>query len=172
MHHLHLVYSTLTDYPWPLPFIIVGLCLSLSVYACFAISRVIGNEIVILSKRFERKDAFLIAILGAVFSFAIFLIITISSVNLYRHDKDIYNSNQLKFAEGYVTNYHLISEKGHSLESFTINGVEFHYSGYDLGRSGYHQTASTGGVIKPNLYVRIGYYYDGDRNAILKLETE
>jgi hypothetical protein len=95
-------------------------------------------------------------------------------IDVYQHDKALLTnrSNELKIVEGFITDYSPESKDGHGFETFTVQGVEFHYSHFEEGRSGHHQTSRYGGYIRPNLYVRIKYYYDGDRNAILKLEVE
>jgi hypothetical protein len=120
----------------------------------------------------HKVNPFLFALLPAVGVFMIYLHIDILEINVYQHDKAIYNSSELKTVEGKVTGYFPMSKDGHGDEEFKVDSVWFHYSYWEAGRSGYHQAALFGGVIKPNLYVKIGYYYDGDRNAILKLETE
>ena len=56
---------------------------------------------------------------------------------------------------------------GHDMESFTINGVEFEFSDFEL-QSGYHTAASHGGVIKENgQYLEIRYVHTDDYTYIL-----
>ena len=92
--------------------------------------------------------------------------------NFHHHIEYSYDSSQVKIVEGYIVDYNPMSKDDHGEESFKVEGVEFHYSFYEEGRLGYHLPANHCGVIKPNLYVRIFYRYDGNRNAIIKLETE
>ena len=74
------------------------------------------------------------------------------------------NSSNLKAAEGEVNNYYSNSKDGHTKEKFTVQGIEFHDAQFGKGRDSE--------PIRANQYVRVTYYYDGYRNAILKLETE
>jgi len=120
----------------------------------------------------HKVNPFLIALLPASFLFLVSLQVDLLEINVYEHDKTMLNSNKTKIVEGIVANFSPESKDGHGYETFTVQGVEFHYATLEEGRSGYHQTSWHGGFIKPNLYVRISYYNDGDRNAILKLETE
>lgn len=82
------------------------------------------------------------------------------------------NSSNLKVTEGEVNDYYSNLKDGHRQEKFSVHGIEFHNAQFEEGRSGYYQTAWDGGLISANEYVRVTYYYDGYRNAILKLETE
>jgi hypothetical protein len=63
-------------------------------------------------------------------------------------------------------------EGGHDTERFTVNGVAFEYSDYDLNDYGYNNSATKGGAIKEGLFVRIDYFNKGTKNVILRLETE
>jgi hypothetical protein len=115
-----------------------------------------------------------VAVIPPVVIFSLFYLNTDKlKIDVYQHDRTLLNSNskELKIVEGTVKNYYPESKDGHG-EEFTVQGILFHYSHFEEGRSGYHQTFLYGGVIRQNQYVRITYYYDGDRNAILKLQTE
>jgi hypothetical protein len=121
-----------------------------------------------------KVSPFLAVLPPAIIFSLIFLSTEKLTIDVYQHDKALLDSNskELKVVEGNVRDYYSDPKDGHGNEEFTVRGVLFHYSHYEEGRSGYNKTFWYGGVIRQNLYVRITYYYDGDRNAILKLETE
>lgn len=116
-----------------------------------------------------------LAIIPLVAIFTLFYLSTVKlKIDVYEHDKALLNGNskELKMVEGPVKDYCPEAAEGHGNEEFTVKGVFFHYSHFEEGRSGYNKTFWYGGVIRQNLYVKIVYYYDGDRNAILRLDTE
>lgn len=75
-------------------------------------------------------------------------------------------SNQITVTEGFVDNYSFFMHDGHGFESFTVEGVPFHYSDF-LATGAYNRPASQGGVIRPGLRVRIAHR----GNTIAKLEA-
>jgi len=116
-----------------------------------------------------------LAVIPPIIIFSLFYLNTVKlKIDVYQHDKTLLTSNskELKIVEGIVENYSAEAKDGHGNEEFTVNGILFHYSHFEEGRSGYNKTYWYGGVIRQNLYIKITYYYDGDRNAILKLETK
>ena len=59
--------------------------------------------------------------------------------------------------------------EGHQDESFYVNEIEFHYSDSSLG---YNDTFYYDGVIRENgQMVKLWYYFDGERNVILRIES-
>ena len=60
---------------------------------------------------------------------------------------------------------------GHEDEKFTVNGVEFGFSDFDISGFGYNNSKSHGGAIDANKYVRISYIKIKNSNQILKLEV-
>ncbi|MGF7040082.1 hypothetical protein [Mucilaginibacter lappiensis] len=173
MHRLHSVYNTIDDRPIStLTLIIVCLAFALLIYATFAIYRGIGKNLVVTMRGGGKTNIFIPIILAETVYILFFLFSNISTINLYQHDKDIYNSKQLLFVEGAVTDFHPMPGNGHGNEYFYVNGVPFGYSKFEEGIGGYHMTSLDGGAVKANLYVRIGYYHTDFRNIILKLETE
>jgi hypothetical protein len=92
-------------------------------------------------------------------------------IEIYRYVETRHNYRNLDMNEGYVSNYHAMPSSGHDYEQFSVNDIPFYFSDFDETNYGYNNAASLGGAIRNNLYVRIGYYADGDRNIILKLET-
>jgi hypothetical protein len=173
MHHFHTVYSTLDNPPSTWSLTIGYIFLLLFVCFCISIYSGIGRKLKITLNGGFKVNPFLAVIPPVVIFSVIFLNIQKLDINVYQHDKALLNSNskELKILKGTVENYYPESKEGHG-EEFTVQDTLFHYSHFEEGRSGYHQTFLYGGVIRQNLYVRITYYYDGDRNAILKLETE
>ncbi len=175
MHHLHTVFNTVNDSPRStLHLILACTAFVLVVSFCVAMYLGRGRKAVITLNTGHKVNPFLMALLPATLVFAIYAKIDIMDINVYQHDKALLNSNssEVKVVEGNVKNYYAEARDGHGNEEFTVQDTLFHYSHFEDGRSGYHATYWYGGVIRQNLYVRITYYYDGDRNAILKLETE
>ncbi|SDE76231.1 hypothetical protein SAMN05216464_10993 [Mucilaginibacter pineti] len=174
MHHLHSVYNTVNDSPRStLQLVIRCVVFLLAISFCIMMYLRKGRNAVVTLRGGGKVNPFLFALVPITIFFLMFLSTDILEINVYRHDKALLNSNskELKILEGTVKNYYPESKEGHG-EEFTVQDTLFHYSHFEEGRSGYHQTFLYGGVIRQNLYVRITYYYDGDRNAILKLETE
>jgi hypothetical protein len=72
--------------------------------------------------------------------------------------------------EGDIGNFDPMPASGHKHESFTVQGVRFEYSDFEIVE-GFNNTKSHGGPIRGNgQKVRITYYTVRDRNLILKLE--
>ncbi|WP_419788591.1 hypothetical protein [Mucilaginibacter sp. SP1R1] len=128
---------------------------------------------VILFFIFFQKNNDGVTIIGIMTTGAIFLLVAWLSTKSYIENREIYNSKDLLFVEGRVMKYCSMPYEGHADETFEVNGVGFVFSDYQqIGIGGYNNAASHGGVIKSNLYVRIGYYNNGERKVILQLETE
>jgi hypothetical protein len=147
----------------------------LGLFVCFCIAMYLGmgRNLKVTLNTGQKVNPFLAVIPPVVIFSSFYLKTEKLKIDVYKHDKILLNSHskELKIMEGTVENFYPESKEGHG-EEFTVQDTLFHYSHFEEGRSGYHQTFSYGGVIRQNLYVRITYYYDGDRNAILKLETE
>lgn len=77
------------------------------------------------------------------------------------------DAKQCRVVEGPVENFVPMPYGGHANESFSVGGVRFAYSDY-IVTDGFNNTASHGGPIRADSYVRI--CYDGRDNAILRLE--
>lgn len=174
MHRLHTVYSTLDNPPSTSALIIGYIFLSLFVIFCITMYLGIGRNSKVTLRGGQRVNSFLVVIPPVVIFSLVYLNIVKLKIDVYQHDKTLLNSNSkgLKIVEGTVKDYSAEAEGGHGNEEFTVKGVLFHYSHFEEGRSGYNKTYWYGGVIRQNLYVKITYYDDGDRNAILRLETE
>ena len=173
MHHLHTVYSTL-DNPPSTSSLTMGY-IFLALFVCFFVAMYFKFRDLKVRLNGGFKVSPFLAVIPPVVIFSLFFLGTEKlTIDVYQHDKALLNSNskELKVVEGNVKDYYSEPKDGHGNEEFTVQGVLFHYSHYEEGRSGYNKTFWYGGVIRQNLYVRITYYYDGDRNAILKLETE
>lgn len=103
-------------------------------------------------------------------SISFFCLFSISFGRLYYKTNDLYNNSKLQI-EGFVTNFHPMPEGGHDSERFTVNGVQFQFSDFDISDFGYNNTKSHGGVIDENKYVKISYIRVNNINQILKLEV-
>jgi hypothetical protein len=89
--------------------------------------------------------------------------------SIYRETKKIYESKQYKVVEGIVENFHPMPYSGHSNESFTVNGIKFSYSDFDVSYYGFNNTQSHGGPISQNKKVRLSYFVLKGKNIILKI---
>ncbi|HTD97948.1 MAG TPA: hypothetical protein VK668_01625 [Mucilaginibacter sp.] len=174
MHPLHTVYSTLDNPPSTSTLIVGYILLVLFIVFCVTMYLGVGRNCKVTLSGGLKVNPFLAVILPVVLFSFIYLNIVNLKINVYQHDKTLLNSNskELKIVEGTVKDYSSEAKDGHGNEEFTVKGILFHYSHFEEGRSGYNKTYWYGGVIRQNLYVKITYYDDGDRNAILKLETE
>jgi len=71
--------------------------------------------------------------------------------------------------EGVVENFDPMPHEGHKHESFTVNGVRFSYSDYNVTPA-FNRSRSHGGPIREGLLVRISYLAEEPHHPILKLE--
>lgn len=76
-------------------------------------------------------------------------------------------SGEFEVVEGEVRDFKPMPAHGHTNEVFTVSGVRFSYSDYDLSRGGFNNATSHGGPIREGLPVRIAHR-DG---RILKIEV-
>jgi hypothetical protein len=82
--------------------------------------------------------------------------------------------NQAQIVEGRIENFQPMPYAGHSKETFTIQGIQFAYSDYELTPA-FNTTLSHGGPLDEGLFVKI--YYTNSREfagryAILRIETK
>ncbi|WP_294956763.1 hypothetical protein [uncultured Flavobacterium sp.] len=103
-------------------------------------------------------------------SVLIFMLFLIMFGSKYYNTYNLYN-NSLFETEGFVTNFHAMPSGGHDSERFTVNGVKFQFSDFDISNFGYNNVKSNGGAINANKYVRISYIKVNNSNQILKLEV-
>ena len=76
---------------------------------------------------------------------------------LYRATVGAYRRGEYRTVEGCVEDFHPMPETGGDRESFTVDGVAFEYSDYEL-QFGYHNARSLGGVITGDgQHLKIGY---------------
>ena len=172
MPRLHLVYSADNDYSDLTSPIVVGVVFILFLSAVIAYFLKKQTIITRLFEMVAGEEAWNLALVGCLFTGVIFWMIATTDVSSFIRSREVYNSDQMLFVEGRVTDYSPMPPAGHADEYFTVKDVGFNFSDYEEGIGGYHNAASHGGVIRPNLYVKIGYYHTDFRNIILKLETE
>jgi len=79
------------------------------------------------------------------------------------------SSNKCKVVEGYVEHFHPMPSSGHDSESFSVSGVPFRYSDFEI-TGAFNNAASHGGPIKEGLKLRINYVTSNKQNLILKIE--
>lgn len=85
----------------------------------------------------------------------------------YRSSLSTYESGNFDVVEGVVERFDPMPKSGHQDESFTVDGVTFTYSDYQVV-PGFNNTKSHGGPIDAGIYVRASYV----NNTILRLEVE
>jgi hypothetical protein len=98
----------------------------------------------------------------------------LSSYNQFEITKEVFNHRRYSATEGVIQGYKTFSESGGKNtvlqgESFYVNNINFSYYENDTDY-GYHKPYASGGVIRPELTVRIGYFYNGEKNVIVKIE--
>ena len=124
------------------------------------------------SNRFERNRTRGLGIAFILLSGLASYLTIPANLKEYFTTKKMYVSRQYKIVEGRVENFHPMPWAGHDTERFDVKDVHFEFSDYDLTDYGYNNAASKGGAIKADLYVKIAYFNNGNRNVILRLETE
>jgi hypothetical protein len=107
--------------------------------------------------------------IGVAFALGVFLF---QYSNRYAYEA-ILHQGQAWVVEGRIENFHPMPKSGHAQETFTVNGIPFAYSDYEM-TSAFNSTASHGGPLRAGLFVRI--YYTASREfdgqyAILRIET-
>jgi len=109
-----------------------------------------------------------IGLIGGSFCILLFMVSTSTYIYKYFNVKHKIDTNNVKIVEGYVKKYHPMPYEGHEDEHFTINGVYFEYSDFEI-INGYNKSASHGGVITHNgQHLKIKYYKDSsDINEIV-----
>ena len=172
MQDLRLIYYISSQTPrfgammFPILFVAIGL-------AIFFYNKKIADKTAKSSFGIDkRKYGMLFGILFAFFAALISAFVIPSQIAEYRQTKRIFTNKNYQIVEGKVNNFHPMPSGGHDTERFTVDSVQFEYSDYDLTDYGYNNAASKGGVIKEGLYVRIGYFNNGNRTVILRLEAE
>jgi tetratricopeptide (TPR) repeat protein len=90
-----------------------------------------------------------------------------STFSQYQRHKSLAEEDRCRVVEGSVQNFFPMPSGGHALESFSVAGVPFSYSDFVI-TGGFNNTASHGGPINKDSYVRI--CYDPAGNVILRLE--
>jgi hypothetical protein len=100
--------------------------------------------------------------------FAIFWVGTafFATYSSYARHRHLADSNQCTQVEGPVDDFVPMPYTGHADESFSVSGVKFSYSDYGV-TDAFNNTASHGGPISADSYVRI--CYDPQDHAILRL---
>ncbi len=99
-----------------------------------------------------------------IFSFLCTMIVWISSASSYLDAKKILKKATFTEVSGVVENFDPMPYEGHKNESFSVKGIRFEYSDFEIG-FGFNQSKSHGGPIDEGKYVRIQYY----KGRILRL---
>lgn len=76
-----------------------------------------------------------------------------------------------KIVEGKVENFDPMPYSGHKDETYSVKGVTFSYSDYGV-TNGFNHTASHGGPVNQDSFVRICYLPKGNTNIITRLEVK
>lgn len=128
-----------------------------------------GFETKLNSGHIGNKGAKVFVLFGGSFSILMFILLATTNIYGYFNLKHMIDTNHIKKVEGYVEKYHPMPYDGHEDEHFTINGVYFGYSDFQV-TNGYNNSASHGGVITHNgQHLLIKYYKDSldDNNVIV-----
>jgi|GEM_PF-816096 len=91
----------------------------------------------------------------------------LTTYGVYSRHHDLAARKACTVVEGQVTGFVAMPYSGHGDESFSVSGVQFHYSDFGVSDA-FNNTSSHGGPLDKNAYVRI--CYDPSDNAILELE--
>ena len=91
---------------------------------------------------------------------------------MYEFYKKICREKSYTLVQGRIMQFHHSESPYHDTERFNVNGVHFEFRDYSTDGFGYSTGTLTYDPLRPNLFVRIFYFDDGERNVILKLETE
>jgi energy-coupling factor transporter transmembrane protein EcfT len=90
-----------------------------------------------------------------------------TSYSQYQQNRMMVEQNRCWIVEGPVEHFVPMPYGGHASESVSVHGVPFKYSDFMI-TGGFNNTASHGGPLTPDSYVRI--CYDPSNNVILRLE--
>src|ERR1700722_16580628 len=112
------------------------------------------------TRRFSRYVFLGFAILWTTISFSM-------TYSQYHRHKALAQENGCRIVEGPVEHFVPMPWAGHPVESFSVSGVLFSYSDFNV-TDGFNNTSSHGGPINRDSYVRI--CYDPAGNVILRLE--
>jgi len=170
--HSHLVYDFSDRLPrfgsmlFPLVFVVVG------IGTYFYHKKFVDNNSTMTFGIKERRYGMVFGIIFSSVGGLISVIVIPSMLNEYSKTRSVYDKKQYQTIEGTVENFHPMPVSGHDSERFTVNGIQFEFSDFDETNYGYNNAASHGGVIREGLQVRIGYFNNGRKNVILKLETQ
>jgi TM2 domain-containing membrane protein YozV len=119
-----------------------------------------------ISKKFMRGFSKFIICFAVIFTITSGLSIFIRYFNL----RQCYINKNYNIVKGVVENFNPMPYTGHKLESFTIDGILFEYSDYDLSTGGFRRTKSHGGPIDEGVYIKIYYVsIKGVGNSIISL---
>jgi hypothetical protein len=116
-----------------------------------------------LQSRFQKVLRFAFpafAILWTVISFS-------GTYSQHLRHKSLAQENGCRVVEGPVEQFVPMPYGGHAVESFSVSGISFRYSDF-IVTDGFNNTASHGGPLRSDSYVRI--CYDPTGNVILRLE--
>ncbi len=91
-----------------------------------------------------------------------------STCSSHRRRKTLVEEGACLIVEGPVENFVPMPYAGHADESFSVSGIQFRYSDYEVA-DGFNNTSSHGGPISKDSFVRI--CYDPSDNQILRLEV-
>lgn len=124
------------------------------------------------SKSTKRKTTIIFGFIFAGIGF-LFSVLTIPTTISNRNKiQEKYKNKDYLVVEGVISNFHPMPKGGHDQESFTVNGVDFEYSDFEIVYA-FNNTASHGGPIKKNgQQVRLAYLKTKSGNRILKVELK
>lgn len=137
---------------WPLALLVLGACVAAGVLL-FSIKR----------KKPQGLILFVIMTAGLSMGLLVYGVVAMHQIRCIVWAR----SGKCQVAEGVVKDFHPMPYSGHDSERFTVSGVKFEYSDYDLSGGGFNNTSSHGGPMMKDLQVRITH----KNGQILKLEV-
>lgn len=115
-------------------------------------------------RRIARPEILLVGALFALMT-VVTGVVLFRPLGQYLAAQAVANRSLAKFTEGRIHEFHPPDPATHAPERFSVNGIEFTYSDYDLN-AGYNVSTTHGSPLRQGLPVRIWYYH----GSILKLQ--
>ena len=130
---------------------------------------VIGAFLVRYRRKLKFRGASVFAYTYLVFSVLWTITVSIGTAHDYSTLRDALSQGRAQLVEGRVEEFKPMPFNGHAKEHFSVCGVPFSYSDYEI-TGAFNRTSSHGGPIRAGRWVRIAYV--GDRIARLEVATE
>ncbi|RSK46264.1 hypothetical protein [Hymenobacter perfusus] len=173
MQHWHNVYDFADDAPVlaHVLFVLLPLTLLFIIWRHLSVKHSTEEETTPFSDVDARPPSRMLSVIIMCFAGIWIFILLPGSIVEYVHTRGVYKQKQYQAVTGVVTDFNPMPEGGHKYETFTVAGVPFAFSNFEVKDYGYNNASSHGGAIRAGLHVRIAYMANKDRNVILILDT-